>query len=223
MDKLLLVFVLITIFSCDNSNIIKKNLNADGVDKTKTLTEKKVKLQSNKIPMELLLGIFKSGFIERDSGKEINISFLDGCLKEQTGAFYLFSCNDLTFDIQAVRLSKIDPTYYLIENGASVENRLLFKVSDEVVQILENKLEKIFTEKKMAELINKKFSIDSYTEGYIKSVAHSHFRSVLPKKEGGNIVITSGELKYGTDHGYKPLAEVAWKGGEFQLIPLKLK
>jgi len=105
---------------------------------------------------------------------------------------------------------------YLIEDGASVENRILFSLENGNITKIDDPLPKMLTHSKVSKLLNKKYPGSNYTGEKLKKIAHSHYRTKLPRYGQENIVILSGEL--GNIHGYKPIAEVKWDGKTFKLI-----
>jgi hypothetical protein len=169
------------------------------------------------IPNIFVTALMKTRIMTRDSGEALTESFIRKCVNEHTSVYVKFACNDIVFDYNAFLVSANDNIIIITEDGASVENRLLVKVNGDSVEVLDVDFEKLITQEKMAELINKKFNVKKYTGEFIRNVAHSHFRLIIPKESGQNIVVTSGELGYGNDHGYKPVAELVWENGQFVL------
>ncbi len=143
-----------------------------------------------------------------DSGGSLNKDFIERCVMEKTETYYRIGCDGLTFDYFAAIIGEI---LYIIQDGASVENRIVFQIKNETIERITDPLPNIFTIKKMAELINIKFGISEYTEETIKAIAHSHYRTILPKNSEEKMIITSGELGR-NDRSYQPLATIEWDG-----------
>jgi hypothetical protein len=76
----------------------------------------------------------------------------------------------------------------------------------------------MFSHVNVAKLLNEKFPDGNYNEKKLRQIAHSQYRTKLPRNDGENIIILSGELGYGNDHGYRPIAEVLWNGKEFKVV-----
>ena len=166
------------------------------------------------LPNIITSAVITSGIMDRDSGKLITADFLQRCVKESTKSYFEFYCNDLLWSYYILVIK--NKLIYLIENGTSVENRILFSLANGTITKIDDPLPKMLTYSKVSKLLNKKYPGSNYTEEKLKKSAHSHYRTKLPRNPQENIVILSGEL--GNNHGYKPIAEVKWDGKTFKLI-----
>lgn len=176
--------------------------------------------KSEKVTSNFLKNTFqavkRSKVIGRDSGQAITDDFLQSCIKEQTDIFVKYECDDF---VNTVMVGQLDAEHLiLLGDGVSVENREVYRRSGADINYLDIDLEKVVTEKDVAELLNKKFKTTDYTEEEIKRIAHSHFRTELPRKMGDPIVVKSGYLGQETDHGFKPIATLKWNGKSFELV-----
>ena len=168
---------------------------------------------------EITLGMVKSGIMSRDSGKKIDLPFVKNCVKEQTETYLQFDCDDLLWPHHAVLLE--GAFIYLLEDGASVENRALFKVTNgKLIQKTDN-LPNLLTPQKVTSLLNNRFPNLKMTESRLKKIAHSHYRTRLPKGSEQSFLIFPGELgKENEKLHMVPICKAIWNGQKFELVLL---
>jgi hypothetical protein len=166
---------------------------------------------------EIAEALIQDNFMNRDSGKKIDLSFLKSCIKEKTETYLQFYCNDLLYPYHVALLE--GEYIYIVADGVSVENRALFKVSGKKIITLEDNLPKLLSYKKVVLLLNEKFPNLKMNESRLKAIAHSHYRTKVPTG-GEPFVIYPGELgEENQSYAEKPIGKVAWTGNEFKLLP----
>ncbi len=152
-----------------------------------------------------------------DSGKPITKKYLEECINEKTSTYLKLSCNDLTFDhyLVSFKAKNGGHIYFMIEDGASVENRYLWKtLKDDNNEMLKQYWPKM-DDAKIAALINKKTGKKSITAEAISASAQSSYRTRLPKDGTNFISVYPGDFNGVGDIG--EIAKIEWDGKAFVL------
>jgi hypothetical protein len=170
----------------------------------------------NRIPHYMIQAALESRLITRDSGKEVTAGFLKSCIKEKSDLYIEFLCDDLLWSYFARAFVSEDNIFiYLVEEGASVENRKLFLAKDGKIKTLEEPIGKILNQDIVPVLLNKRFKTNTYSVSALHKSAHSTYRTRLPKI-GNKISIISG-LMVDESHSFKEIAVIEFIKGEFVL------
>jgi len=163
--------------------------------------------------------VIQSKIMSRDSGKPVDSAFLASCIKEQTLVYTEFYCDDLLWSYYVAQLSgKKTRVFYIIEDGASVENRALISIEGKKVVSREDNLPKLLSYELITKWLSIKFPGKTFTKKKLEKVAHSRYRTQLPKKADEWITILSG---YNGDvsTSLKPIGQAKWTDDGFVLIP----
>ena len=205
----LLILTITALFILSSENNAVKAFDDSGNEEYKTLP-------NIQLPKEII-AILKREIPIRDSGKETSEEFFENCVKQKTQILIEIYCEDVVSP-SYISLLEGNPKYiYYIHDGASVENRDLFKIVDGKITKTEDPFLKLLTSEKIVALTNKRFPNLDLTTEKLDMSAHSHYRTRLPRKRGEPITILSGE--HGDDiHSYKPIAKAHWNGKTFELI-----
>lgn len=159
--------------------------------------------------------IQKYKIFDRDSGKNVDVSFLQSCLKESSPTYAHFECDDLTFPHFASQFGGAkEKMVLIIEDGASVENRYLYKVSGTAVTPLNFEEHLALTPSQIAHQTQKAFNESKYDEAYFQSSAHSSFRMQLPRNGETFIQLMSGVY----DKASIPMGKLKWRGTKLYLV-----
>jgi hypothetical protein len=153
----------------------------------------------------------------RDSGAPITADFLNACVPASTPTYILIDCNDLTFPHLASAFpGKNGETFLLItEDGASVENRWVFKVQGEKYVDVTQTAWPELSYKQLAELYAKAgFKNPNYTEAGLKALAHSSYRITHP--QNGETTVELMEA-YPEQGDAKSFGKLHWNGQSFTL------
>lgn len=160
--------------------------------------------------------LLKSGIIGRDSGGEVSSEFLYSCLSSREANLYVLECEDVLFPHYISYFSKDGNEkriVLIIQEGASVENRWVYDVSGPRPNDIKEKVWPIISPEEISELMIRNTKNEKYTPRYIRSVAHSNYRTSYT---GKNILtISSGvpDESYGTKIGL-----IKWNGRKFIFV-----
>jgi hypothetical protein len=166
-----------------------------------------------------VLTILKKGLWGSIPDKELNKEHLGTCVKQKTPIYIEVFCENFNWPYYFGLLEGDPKHIYFIPEGASVENRYLYKITDGKITLVEDTLRKILTLEKIAELLNKNFPEKKFTIEKLEMSAQSSYHTRLPKKKGEDIVILSGDQGYEyPEYSFKPIAKARWNGKTFELI-----
>ena len=185
-----------------------------GISKSTEKTKKPIESYLQEITSALI----QSRIMSRDSGQKIDFTFVSNCIKEKTETYLQFYCEDLLWPHHAILMK--GGYIYLVEDGDSVENRALFKLSGKKAVTIKDNLPTLLTYKKVTMLLNEKFPKLNMTEARLKAIAHSHYRTKVPRGIDQTFMIYPGELgEENQSYTEKPIGKAAWTGRKFKLLP----
>jgi len=186
------------------------------VDKTTSM--KGTDADAAKLANIIADAVLQSNLMSRDSGAEVTAEFINDCVKERLATYIEFFCDDLHFPFFAKFFKGQASDYiYLVEEGFSVENRAFFRINGETVIKKADPISALITHEQVARWLNRKFLTEKYTAKKLEQIAHSHYRTLLPKVDGEPVTILSGELA-NPEHAYKPIGQIRWNGHQFELV-----
>lgn len=211
--KLLFIPLSIFILSCSSGANSKKQISP-AIDfkgsKVARLTFKREQISKE----DILNLLAESSIITRDSGEEVNKKFVRSCLKKSFDRYVLFQCNDLLFDIEVKILGDNRNHILVVQNGASVENRYLFKKDlDGEFSVPDNNLKKIVSYEVVSKLIKEELNLD-YSIEKLRMSAQSYFRLELVS-DSRDIYLLSGDLY--PEESHQRLAKLKFINNKFRL------
>jgi hypothetical protein len=180
-----------------------------------TYEEPKNKYPKVKLPKPILNALLGFRLLTRDSGKEVTEEFLSECVREHTDSYFKIECGDVLWAYNTAFIG--DQHIMIVADGASVENRIFYKLNGDEVTKVDDKFNEMFTVEKIVELVKKKFDGADVSVESLSRAAHSKYRTTLPKKSNQPITIRSGYYGLG-EFGNKEIAKLAIRNGELTII-----
>lgn len=211
--KLLLILLCSFLLSC-SSTVVTKDEMLPAVKIQPTEVAKLISKNNQISKKDIVSLLDKSSIIRRDSGEQVDEKFVRSCLKKSLNRYILFQCKDLLFDLEIKILGDKRNYILIVQNGASVENRYLFKkeLSGDF-SAPDNNLESIVSYELISKLIKDKLKLD-FSVKALKMSAQSYFRlELVPDSE--EIYLLSGDL-YPED-SHQRLTQIKFINGKFVL------
>lgn len=178
--------------------------------------------QINFIPLAPALKIVSEVIIKTlDSGLNATSEVLKTCVADSTPTYLFLDCDTFPHIVSSYK-DNTGNTYLLItEDGASVENRWVFKIVGEQIENVTTKVWPLFDHKVLANLYkNAGFTNPHYTEDGLRALAHSSYRLLHPRN--GESEIQMMEAYPEVDEA-KAFAKIRWNGERFELKSEKNK
>jgi hypothetical protein len=161
--------------------------------------------------------ILKTKIAGRDSGEELNKSYLLTCLTFQSPEQFKLKCDDIIsiYYISLYEKYNKDKVILIISDGASVENRYAFTEDSNGYKNIADEIWPLITRSQLSSLLITQTGQSKYTEQYILQVAHSSYRII---HSANGLVVVSGipDLWEGTKLGL-----INWNGDKFIFVPLQ--
>ena len=164
---------------------------------------------------QIVNSIYASGILHRDSGQDVSEEFIANCTRGAGPKLFVLECDDIIFkhNIGVYESKGNDDEYVMliIIDGASVENRIVFKVAGEtLLDITSTAWPKINDIEISQDLVDASKN-SKYSKTYIEQAAHSSYRTKL--FPGNRIELSSGipDETFGTF-----VKTLSWNGLKFE-------
>ncbi len=167
-------------------------------------------------PKDVVEVLFEKNIIGRDSGKEVTKEFLSSCIKSQNLNRYKLECDDVLF-VHFISFFETDDKIRIIlitEDGASVENRWVFRVQGNKYVDVKITTWPEITDSEISKLLIQQTNNKKYSPSFVSSVAHSSYR--VQHAVSNLLKVLSGipDETYGTELGV-----IKWNGNKFIFTP----
>jgi hypothetical protein len=220
----------VLLFSCSKKVETEAPVvNAGGSDVLKSMGEtvsppeaKTVFLTGDQVNFKTLGPLFRilseKVIQTRDSGEPVTPEYLKTCVTASTPTYVMLECHDLSFPHFASAFAGKKGEIFLLitEDGASVENRWVFKVVGDQYEDVTKAAWPVLDNKKLATLYTKAgFKNPNYTAEGLHALAHSSYR-ILHPKNGENEVQMMEAYPEGPEEA-KPVAKFIWNGETFSI------
>ncbi len=169
------------------------------------------------IPDSIIDVLIANQIVGRDSGKNVTREFLSGCIKVQNDRQYLLECDDVLFPYHIVIYvdgNSMARVFLVIEDGASVENRWVYKAHDGKFVDIKEAVWPNITDEEISQLLIKATSNKKYSPGFIRSSVHSSYRVSLNKDNTIKVHSGLSDESFGTE-----LGEIKWRRWKFEFEP----
>ena len=173
-------------------------------------------LAQSSVPKDVVEVLFEKNIIGRDSGKEVTKEFLSSCIKSQNTNRYKIECDDVLFVHFISFFETNDKTKIILitEDGASVENRWVFRIQENKYIDIKNKTWPNITDAELSKLLIQQTGNKKYTPAFVSSVAHSSYRVLHTERNILKVHSGIPDDTYGTELGV-----IKWDGNQFIFKP----
>lgn len=212
--------ILFCLVACEFKNdpklVTSKKVPKEVVAEKNIIDKEKVTSNSSLSPEEIA-AVLTSKLLTRDSGKDVDVNFLQNCVHKRTNNFVEFICDDILWPYYLGQLDQKGEYYLVIEDGLSVENRIVVKNEESGMKIIDHNLDEILDHAQIVNWMGQKFPEKEFSVDYLKRSAQSYYRIRLPREIGGHLKVLSGPY-YEEKYSYESIGFVSWSNGKFQLV-----